>query len=93
MADQRLHVLERLAATNPYCEIWFDSSPLVYETWKKNVLEKAPAEKRAAWPEQLTRLFNAADAALATATEFAGATRKMVDFVARVLEQRVAIAA
>jgi len=56
-----LHVLEKLAATNPECEIWWDSSPLVYEGWKASVLKDAPAEKRADWEAQLTRLFNADD--------------------------------
>ena len=55
-----LHVLEKLAATNPECEIWWDSSPLVYAGWKEKVLKDAPAEKKAAWAEQLTRLFDAA---------------------------------
>ena len=53
-----LHVLEKLAATNPDCEIWWDSSPLVYESWKNGVLASAPAQKRADWDAQLTRLFN-----------------------------------
>ena len=55
-----LHVLEKLAATNPECEIWWDSSPLVYAGWKEKVLKDAPAEKKAAWAEQLTRPFDAA---------------------------------
>lgn len=54
-----LHVLEKLAATNPECEIWWDSSPLVYAGWKAEVLSRAPAEKRADWSAQLTRLFDA----------------------------------
>ncbi|MGE4253575.1 MAG: transaldolase family protein, partial [Parvibaculaceae bacterium] len=54
-----LHVLEKLAATNPDCEIWWDSSPLVYEGWKKGVLARAPAEKQKSWSEQLSRLFDA----------------------------------
>ncbi|WP_377294895.1 transaldolase family protein [Rhizobium sp. SG2393] len=58
-----LHVLEKLAETNPDCEIWWDSSPLVYEGWKASVLKDAPADKRAEWEAQLTRLFNAEDAA------------------------------
>jgi transaldolase len=53
------HVLERLAATNPDAEIWFDSSPLVYAGWKRDVLGRAPEEKHAVWTEQLTRLFDA----------------------------------
>lgn len=54
-----LHVLEKLAATNPECEIWWDSSPLVYAGWKEKMLKDAPAEQKAAWTEQLTRLFDA----------------------------------
>lgn len=52
------HILEKLGATNPECEIWFDSSPLVYETWKRGVLAKAPEQKRAEWEAQLTRLLD-----------------------------------
>ena len=40
-----LHILERLAATNPDCEIWWDSSPLVYAAWKRRVLDNAPARE------------------------------------------------
>ena len=57
------HVLEKLAATNPACEIWWDSSPLIYDGWKKAVLQAAPPEKKPAWSEQLTRLFDAGIAA------------------------------
>lgn len=28
-----LHILEKLAQTNPNCEIWWDSSPLAYNQW------------------------------------------------------------
>lgn len=53
------HILEQLAATNPDCEIWWDSSPLVYESWKRGVLAEADEDKRAEWDAQLTRLFDA----------------------------------
>ena len=56
----KAHILERLAATNPDCEIWWDSSPLIYEGWKRGILSDAPAEKRADWEAQLTRLFDPA---------------------------------
>ena len=42
-----LHVLEKLAATTPDCEIWWDSSPLVCEGWKAAVPMAAPTDKRA----------------------------------------------
>lgn len=69
-----LHILEKLAATNPDCEIWWDSSPLVYESWKKGVLSSAPAAKRAAWEAQLTRLFDPATIAAEGTMGFGGVT-------------------
>jgi len=69
-----LHVLEKLAATNPDCEIWFDSSPLVYASWKRHVLSNAPAEKRSAWDQQLTRFFDRADVEKTGAMGFRGVT-------------------
>lgn len=53
-----LHILEKLAQTNPDCEIWWDSSPLVYASWRKKVLASAPEGKRADWAAQLDRLFH-----------------------------------
>ena len=52
------HVLERLAQTNPDCEIWWDSSPLIYDDWKKGVLAKDPDPATSGWEPQLTRLFD-----------------------------------
>jgi len=52
------NVLEALAATNPDAEIWWDSSPLIYPSWKQETLAKAPAGKEADWAEQLTRLYD-----------------------------------
>jgi transaldolase len=52
------NILEALAATNPDAEIWWDSSPLIYPSWKEETLAKAPEGKRADWAEQLTRLYD-----------------------------------
>jgi transaldolase len=52
------NILERLAATNPDSEIWWDSSPLMYPSWKEETLAKAPEGKRGDWEEQLTRLYD-----------------------------------
>jgi transaldolase len=52
------HVLEKLQATNPQAEIWWDSAPMVYANWAKKVLGKAPAGKKELWNEQLNRLFD-----------------------------------
>lgn len=69
-----LNVLEKLAATNPDCEIWWDSSPLVYESWKKDVIASAPSAKKADWKKQLTRLFDPATVAATGKMGFGGVT-------------------
>lgn len=68
------HILEKLAETNPECEIWWDSSPLVFDSWKKKVLAAAPAGKRRLWEEQLDRLFNPATVAQTGEMGFRGVT-------------------
>ena len=52
------HVLERLAQTNPDCEIWWDSSPLIYQDWKTETLAKDPSPASSGWAQQLLRLFD-----------------------------------
>jgi transaldolase len=52
------NVLEKLQEANGAAEIWWDSSPLIYDNWAKGVLAKASDGKRAAWREQLKRLFD-----------------------------------
>lgn len=52
-------VLEKLQAAAPGAEIWWDSSPLVYETWKESVLVQAPdAETRTSWGAHFARFFD-----------------------------------
>ena len=53
-----LHLLEKLAALNPESEIWWDSSPLLYPSWRASMLESAPHGRRGIWAEQLDRLYN-----------------------------------
>lgn len=64
-------VLERLAALNNGTEIWWDSSPLVFESWRARMLAAAPEERRAQLAEQLLRLW---DPAHPEATLFRGVT-------------------
>lgn len=52
------HVLENLAATNPEAEIWWDSSPLVYPSWRAETLAAAPTNKLESWTGQLDRLYD-----------------------------------
>ncbi|KLE34088.1 transaldolase family protein [Aurantiacibacter luteus] len=57
------NVLEKLQDTNPDCEIWWDSSPLVYPSWKDETLAAAPEGERAEWKAQFIRLYDPADPA------------------------------
>jgi transaldolase len=54
------NVLEKLQETNDAAEIWWDSSPLVYANWAKDVVKNAPDAKKEVWKEQLTRVFDPA---------------------------------
>ena len=53
------HVLELLAATNPEAEIWWDSSPLIYDSWKAETLAKDTDPNASGWSDQLARLLDA----------------------------------
>ena len=68
------HVLEKLAATNPASEIWWDSSPLIYGKWADGVLKSAPEDKRDLWSEQLSRLLDPATVASSGEMGFRGVT-------------------
>ena len=50
--------LERLAKTHPDLEIWWDSSPLVYNQWVRKMLNSAEPPRRPLLEEQLSRLYN-----------------------------------
>jgi transaldolase len=52
--------------TNPDMEIWWDSSPLVYEKWVQEMVKKAPAGKKELWEAELRRTYNQADPANST---------------------------
>jgi len=52
------HVLERLAEVNPQAEIWWDSSPLVYQSWAEEVLKGAKEEDKEIMERQFNRLYN-----------------------------------
>ena len=51
--------LEQLAKTHPDLEIWWDSSPLVYQQWVRKMLNSAEPSRKPALEEQLARLYDA----------------------------------
>ncbi len=73
-AAETAHVLEQLAATNADAEIWWDSSPLVYQSWKDAVLAKDPDPKTSGWSQQLARLLDAQTIAAEGRMGFRGVT-------------------
>jgi transaldolase len=50
-------VLERLTYVHPDMEIWWDSSPLIFKSWVKKMVENAPKSKKAVLEEQLNRIY------------------------------------
>lgn len=50
--------VERLAKTHPDLEIWWDSSPLVYDQWTRKMIAEAALSRRPLLEEQLARLYN-----------------------------------
>lgn len=50
--------VERLAKTHPDLEIWWDSSPLVYDQWVRKMIDEAEPARRPLLEEQLARLYN-----------------------------------
>jgi transaldolase len=50
-------VVERFQKTNPDLEIWWDSSPLIFDSWVKKMVAAAPASGKKELEAQLKRLF------------------------------------
>jgi transaldolase len=63
--------MERFAATNPGLEVWWDSSPLVFESWRRDMISAAPAEERDRRAEELRILWDPDDP---SSTLFRGGT-------------------
>ena len=55
--------IERLIKTNPDMEIWWDSSPLMFEPWVQKMLQNADPAERDELEQQLRRLYNTQDPA------------------------------
>ena len=50
--------VERLMNTHPDLEVWWDSSPLVYDKWAQKMVDSAAPGRRPELAEQLKRLYN-----------------------------------
>ncbi len=56
-------LMERFAATHHGLEVWWDSSPLVFEAWRSQMIAAAPLEERERVTEELRRLWDPDDLA------------------------------
>ncbi len=50
--------VERLSKTHPDLEIWWDSSPLVYNQWVRKMISSAEPARKPQLEEQLARFYN-----------------------------------
>jgi transaldolase len=55
------NILEDLVAVSPGMEIWWDSSPVIFENWKKKVLAKADPADHGVLKAQFARMYNLDD--------------------------------
>ena len=51
-------VLERLARVHPDLEIWWDSSPLVFTSWFKKMVDGSEVSRKNRLAEQLNRIYS-----------------------------------
>jgi len=62
MTDRReKSVLERLIEVNPEAEIWWDSSPVIYDDWTQDVLKELPEEDKDVVRKQFKKFYNPED--------------------------------
>jgi transaldolase len=57
------NLFEKLCEVSPGMEIWWDSSPLIFENWCRKMLDKAASENREILKSQFNRMFDPANPA------------------------------
>ncbi|MHB9128525.1 MAG: transaldolase family protein, partial [Candidatus Humimicrobiaceae bacterium] len=58
MQNYKESAIERLSNTTEGMEVWWDSSPLIYKSWSKKVLDKTDTNYKKTMQDQLEKLFN-----------------------------------
>ncbi|MHB1252867.1 MAG: transaldolase family protein [Candidatus Humimicrobiaceae bacterium] len=58
MQNYKESAIERLSNTTEGMEVWWDSSPLIYKSWSKKVLDKTDPNYKKTMQDQLEKLFN-----------------------------------
>jgi transaldolase len=62
MQNYKESAIERLSNTTEGMEIWWDSSPLIYKSWSKKVLDKTDQAYKPVMEDQLKKLFSPSQA-------------------------------
>jgi len=57
------NLIEKLVEVSPGMEIWWDSSPVIFNNWCRKMLDKAAPENREIMQRQFDRMYNEADPA------------------------------
>ena len=52
------HILEKLVDVSPGMEIWWDSSPLIFDNWCKKILQKGAPEDAEVMKRQFKRMYD-----------------------------------
>jgi transaldolase len=52
------NLFERLVDVSPGMEIWWDSSPVIFDNWCKKMLDKADSQERDVLKEQFARMYD-----------------------------------
>ena len=84
MPAYKKSAMQRLSDTSDVMELWWDSSPLIFNPWAKEMLEKAAPEKKEELKEQLKVLFdddNPGDTLFCGVTTNPRLTRKVLDLI------------
>jgi len=55
------HILEKFAEVSPGMEIWWDSSPVIFDNWCKKMLDKTAPEDAEIMKRQFKRMYNLDD--------------------------------
>ena len=63
MPKSKKSPMQRLKETSDLFEIWWDSSPLVFDPWTQDMIEKVDEEKKELLKQQLKVLFDTGDPA------------------------------
>ncbi|MCE5328880.1 transaldolase family protein [bacterium] len=58
MQDYKQSAIQRLSDTSESMEVWWDSSPLIFKSWAKKIVDSTDDDYKETMKKQLDRLFN-----------------------------------